>query len=198
MNLGGPLVEVAAYPRVVDERPRRRLDLDVAIDAAPAMHRAHQSLAGRTHVVHLRYNRSVRAGRDEIGHFVFVRPAIAVHERDLLPVHPEPSARLHAADLQPDALAGPGRRDRDRLAVPAVAHVLVADRLGVVVPHRIPALGLSRFAHALRLPASRDAYLARIRPIRIAVEMLPHPVPPRHRHGLGKKLPFAAKREHAT
>ena len=73
---------------------------------------------------------------------------------DRLSVHPEPALARDAADLQPDALAAPRLGNRHPLAVAADAHVLVADRLLVIVAKDVPALSLAGAADALRLPAA--------------------------------------------
>ena len=91
------LVEQPAYPGVVDERLRRRLELHVAIDSAPAVHGAEEALARRHVVLHLCHDRRVRTGRHEVRHVVLVRAAVVVHERHLPVVHPEPAHGLHAA-----------------------------------------------------------------------------------------------------
>ena len=197
MHLGRLLVEQAAYPGVVDERLRRRLELHVAVDSAPAVHGAEETLAGRYVVLHLRHDRRVRTGRHEVRHVVLVRAAVVVHERHLPVVHPEPTNGLHAADLEPHALALPRGGYLHRLAVPAAAHVLVADGLRVVVALLVPAVAHAGRAHALRLPAGGHLDRAHVGPCLGLVERFPDAVPPEVA-GMRRELPLAMQGENAT
>ena len=194
VRLGGAPVEVSAHPGVVDERRRGGLELHVAIQAAPAVHRAHQPLARRSQVGDLRHHGGVRAGDDEVGDLVFARGAVVLVQRHLPVVHPDVGAGLRAADFEPDALSGPVGGDFDGLPIPAAAQVHVADGLGAVVAAIVPARGHPRLSDALRLPAARDEDLARPRPLRAALEMLPDAVA---RPAGGGELPFAPQRKDA-
>ena len=196
MHLRRLLVEQAAHPGVVDERLRRRLELHVAVDTAPAVHGAEEALAGRHVVLHLRHDRRVRAGRHEVRHVVLVRAAVVVHERHLPVVHPEPAHGLHAADLEPHALALPRGGDRHRLAVPAVPHVLVADGLRVVVALLVPAVAHAGLAHALRLPAGGHLDRALVGPYFCLVERFPDAVPLQVA-ALSGEFPLPAQRDDA-
>ena len=153
------LVEVAAHPGVIDKCLRRRLDLDVAVDPTPLVHRAHQPLARRLRVRDLGDDDVLRAELDEVGYLVLLRPAVVVDARDRPPVEVEPPRRLDAADLQPNALAAPFLGDHDCPAVAAPAHELVADRLVVLVAQHVPALAHPLLADALCLPHRRHADL---------------------------------------
>ena len=190
------LVEQAAHPGVVDERLRRRLQLDVAVDAAPTVHGAEEPLARRANVVHLDDDRGLGSRGHEVGDFVLVRAAVVLVEGDLGFVDPEPAARLHAPDLEPYALPFPPGGNFHRLAVPAVPHVLVSDGFCVMVPDEIPALAHAGRAYALRLPAAGHAKRLRARPRLDAVEVPfpPHVVASAASH---RKLPLPAQRQDA-
>ena len=207
MNLCNLLVKVSSHPGVVDADLWRCLQLDVAIDAAPAVDIAHQPLARRQHVVHAHENAVRTARLHKRRDVVLVGAAVGIHPRDRMLVHPEPALGAHAADLEPDLLAAPIRWQGDIFAVPALAHVDMTELLGAAVPERIPWERHSRLAHALRLPGAGHVDLPRLgpRPVhaaaagdrRIFVHLckrhLRVPVPARKNLGLREELPFAAQ-----
>ena len=90
MRLGALGIKVAAHPRIVDVCLRRGLQLDVAVESAPAVHCAEKTLARRNLVARLRDHDCVRAWRNEVGDVVLVRAAVAIYQRHLPVVNPEP------------------------------------------------------------------------------------------------------------
>ena len=138
MRLRRSRVEISAHPRVVDVGLRRRLQLDVAIDAAPAVDVAHQPLARRHQVAHLRSYLRRPSWRHVIRYLVLIRATVVVYERHRRPVDVEASVGLDASDLEPDAAAAPCGGYLDLPAVLADAHEQVSYRLGTVVSDNVP------------------------------------------------------------
>ena len=198
MRLGALGVEVAAHPSVVNERLRRRLQLHVPVDAAPAVMHPRQAFARGSQVRDFHHHFRRLAGFDDVRDLVLLGGAVVVDVRHLPLVHPHPSGVVDAAELDPDALTRPRGRNLDAAPIPALAHQAVTQGLDVVVPRRVPAHGIAGLAHALRLPAAGHHDLAPVVPeLRGLLEHLrPASVAVRLRRVERDELPLSAKRNH--
>ncbi len=194
MHLGSLLVEIAAYPGVVNARVGRSLDFHVAIEPAEPVRQTKQSLATRQHVVDRRDHHRLCAGVDEIRDVVLIGAAIVVHPGDRRVVDPKPTLRTYAADFEPDPLPLPCRRDVDRLTVPPLTFEKVAQRFRAMVPLAVPRVAHARLAHALSLPAPRHLNQSCILP-RFFEKLIPTWMTPRTKiSDLRDELPLAAQR----
>ena len=194
MHLGALRVEVAARPRVVDERLRRRLQRQRALDAGPLVHRVARAAALRHLVRHLDHDLRRLPGRHEVGDVVLVRAAVVLVPGDLLVVHPEPGLRRHVADLEPDALPRPRGGNLDRPTHPADAVKDMAKRLRAAIPRAVPRFRRARFADALRLEKTGQADLPRLPPVLPFLEAVPERIAGRSPLR-GRELPFAREVE---
>ena len=132
-HLGGPVVVVAAHPHVVQQGRLCRLQLNVAPDAAPALHGRGRPSAAADLVVGVHDDLRELAGPHHVGDLPLEGTDPRVEMADGPVVHKHPALRQDAADLDPYAPAPPGIGNPDVASVPALADIAVANPLAAVV-----------------------------------------------------------------